>query len=153
MCKAKYHLLLLISAILVPISWFLNMGWFRFLLTFLTLPYIHFIVFIIINNISISKLFKSEKLKKYILLSCVTYISAYLLFPDVADIGEAYVFFGLIENDTISYESGVFSILFCIWNIAILIMEIIEIIKLKSCTGSNKLFKIENKNNDSKDEF
>lgn len=129
--KLKYNLVAILFVIIAIASWVLNMGWLRFILTFLAVPIIHTIAFMIINNFSLSYIDKSVKLKKYVVLTYITYLVGYLLLPDGGDLGSMYVFFGLIHNDVVASISYNISSIVFIGNIVLLILQLIERKKVK----------------------
>jgi hypothetical protein len=96
-----WQILIILFVIIAILSWILNMGWYRFVLTLVLAPVIHAVFFAIVNIKSAEKAVLFPKMKKYMVLSCATYLLAYLLFPDAGDIGEMYLFFGLIKSDAI----------------------------------------------------
>ena len=132
--KLKYTLTSFLCIIIAIISWFLNFGWLRFFLTFLA---VHTIAFIIINSFSLSYIDKSAGLKRYVILTYITYLVGYLLLPDGGDVGSMYVFFGLIHNDVVASISYNISSIVFIGNIVLLVLQIIERRKIKK-----KLFQI-----------
>ncbi len=97
-----WQILIILFVIIAILSWILNMGWYRFLWTLVLAPAIHAVFFAIINIKSAEKVVLFPRMKKYMVLSCATYLLAYLLFPDGGDIGEMYLFFGLIKSDAIA---------------------------------------------------
>lgn len=97
-----WKILIILFVIIAILSWILNMGWYRFVLTLVLAPVIHAVFFAIVNIKSAEKAVLFPKMKKYMVLSCATYLLAYLLFPDAGDIGEMYLFFGLIKSDAIA---------------------------------------------------
>ena len=126
-----YVNLVLIFILIAAVAWILNMGWFRFILTFLCVPIIHTVFWAIVNINAARKLELVGTTKKLFLLSYVTYITPYLFLPDAGDEGPMYFFFGLIRNDVLSdIMMSVASICFIV-NIAILIIEIVGLIKVK----------------------
>ena len=130
--KLKYTLVAGIFVIIAIISWILNMGWLRVIMTIYAVPIIHTIAFIIINIFSLSYINKSVKLKRYVDLTYITYLVSYLLFSDCADVGPMYVFFGLIHNDDVAYISYTISSIAFIGNITLLVLQITELRKLKN---------------------
>lgn len=129
--KLKYTLIAVLFVIIAIVSWIFNMGWLRFILTFLAVPIIHTIAFMIINNISLSYINKSVKLKRYVVLTYITYLLSYLLLPDGGDVGPMYVFFGLIHNDVVASISYNISSIVFIGNIVLLVLQIVERRKIK----------------------
>lgn len=124
--KLKYNSFAIVLIVIAIISWILNMGWFRFILTILAVPIIHTTAFLIINNLSLSYVDKSKKLHKFVVLTYISYILPYLFFPDGADIGTMYVFFGLIHNDFIANLFFHVSYLTFICNIILLVLQLEE---------------------------
>lgn len=129
--KLKYTLISVLFVIVAIVSWVLNMGWLRFIMTFLAVPIIHTIAFMIINNFSLSYVDKSVKLKRYVILSYTTYLLGYILLPDGGDVGTMYVFFGLIHNDIVASISYNISSIAFIGNIVLLVLQIVERKKIK----------------------
>ncbi len=79
-------------------SWILNIGWLRFIMTLFLVPFIHAAVFFTVNVVASYYSENSPKLKITNLLFCITYIMAYVLYPDIGDFGPGYFFFGLFNN-------------------------------------------------------
>ena len=124
--KRKYTLIAILCVIIAIVSWILNMGWVRLILTFLAVPIIHTVAFMIINNFSLSYIDKSIKLKRYVVFTYITYLAGYLLLPDGGDVGPMYVLFGLIHNDVVASIAYTISSIAFIGNIVLLILQIIE---------------------------
>ncbi len=100
--KLKFNILSVLCVIIAAASWLLNLGWMRFFLTLIAVPFIHAIVFFCVNNFAATYAEKSKKLKICTIISYITYLISYLLLPDGGDTGGMYVFFGLINNETIT---------------------------------------------------
>ena len=100
-----YAMTVMCIVLMIP-SWILNMGWIRMVLTWLLLPVIHSFVFICINFKLANGLSTFKGYKKFLNLSCITYLLTYFLLPDVGDVGGAYMFFTLIkiEDSTVIIE-------------------------------------------------
>lgn len=119
------------SIIITAVSWILNFGWLRFFMTFLLVPVIHGIVFFLANMFFAKYTDQSPKMSRLNLLFIITYLFAYLLMPDGGDIGEMYFFFGLIHSDTLSGIANFISSIAVIGHIVLLIMQIVEMRKIK----------------------
>ena len=128
----KWYVVIILSVVIMILSWIFNMGWFRVVLTWLPLPLIHTIAFLFINIKTANKVSSFKKMKKYIILSCTTYLLSYLLFPDGGDVGSMYLFFGLIRNDMIANIMMYIAPIIFIVNITVLILECLELKKCKS---------------------
>lgn len=129
--KWKAILITLLCIAIAAVSWIFNMGWLRFIMTFLLIPFIHAIIFFLVNLFSLKYIQKSKKLRNFYIMFCITYLLFYLLLPDAGDIGEMYVFFGLIQSNMFSYICNLISSV-AIWgHIVILILQITEIIKIR----------------------
>ena len=122
----KYNLICDLFVVIVVLSWFFNMGWLRFIFTFLAAPFVHSIIFIIMINKAIPYIEKSIKLKRFLFISYITYILTYLLLPDGGDTGTMYMFFGLIHNDIITSISYQLARISFVANIIMLILQIRE---------------------------
>ncbi|MBQ7934981.1 MAG: hypothetical protein IJ333_01335 [Clostridia bacterium] len=123
----KYYLLRIICIIIMITSWIFNFGWYRVILTWLAFPILHAIIFSFISGRAISKLNCSDPLKKYVLLSYLTYIITYLTFPDGGDIGPMYLFYGLIRSDAIASIAEWVAIISFIANVALLTIQLIHL--------------------------
>ncbi len=121
--KRVHIIVSVLFAMTAMVSWLLNFGWIRFIMTLLFIPVIHSIAFIIINNRSASYMDCSAKLKRYVTLSYITYLSGYLLFPDGGDVGQMYLFFGLIRSNTIAELCYFPTVLLFTANIALLVLQ------------------------------
>ena len=117
--------------LIVAASWILNMGWYRVILTWLTVPFVHPVIFAVINGKVLPNLIYSAKLRAYTLTTYITYVLMYAFFPDGGDIGSAYVFFGLINNNTAVHILGVLSTVSLVAYIVFTILQIIESGKAK----------------------
>jgi hypothetical protein len=122
----KYFYMLPMSIIVMLVSWILNLGWFRVVLTWICFPIIHAIIFGIVNGKALKKLHLSAKLRVYTVVSYVTYLISYLSFPDAGDYGPPYAFFGLIRNSNILYIALPISLACFAANIVITVLQIIE---------------------------
>ena len=104
------------------------MGWYRIVFTWLAIPIIHPIIFKIVN-IRFAKSVKltgsTLKTKFLSVLSCATYLLAYLLLPDGGDIGSAYMFFGLIHDNRVEAFIPI-AIIFFVANIVVMIIQFIN---------------------------
>ena len=96
----KATLLISLCCVLVAaVSWVLNIGWLRFAMTLLLVPFIHAALFVTVNVVAANYGEVSPKLKIANILFIVTYLVAYILYPDVANSeGVYYFFFGIIKN-------------------------------------------------------
>lgn len=125
-------ILISVSFILIAaVSWILNFGWLRFFMTFLLVPFLHAVIFFLINWFISAHTDKSKKIKLFNLLFCITYLLTYIFLPDAADHGEAYFLFGLIHSDILSDAAYAAASAAFVAHIVFLILQIIEFIKLK----------------------
>ena len=131
--KMKCMILTLLCMTIAAGSWLLNMGWLRFVMTYALVPFVHAIIFFLANLFSAKYMQKSKKLKAIFIMFCITYLLSYLLLADGGDIGEMYVFFGLIHNNEISHICDYLSEIAVFVHIALLILQITEIAKIKKC--------------------
>ncbi len=121
----------LVVILVAAVSWILNFGWFRVFLTIWMIPLIHAVIFFITNLFAVCYTDKSKTLKLLNRLFILTYILAYVFFPDGGDIGEAYFFFGLIHNDKLSYIAYAVSHIIFLAHIVLLILQIIQMVKIR----------------------
>ena len=119
------------SIFITAVSWVLNFGWIRFVMTFLLIPIIHGIVYFLANLFFSKYIDKSSKMSKLNLFFIIIYVTAYVFMPDGADVGGMYFFFGLIHNDTLSSIASFIADIAGIGHIVLFIMQIIEAKKIK----------------------
>ncbi len=139
--KKKTILMSLFCIIIVMASWFFNMGWLRFFMTIILIPFVHAVVFFLTNFFAAKYFDKSTKIKKLNLWFIVSYIIAYLLMPDGGDIGEMYFFFGLIHSNKLSGMADSLSFAAFVGNIVFFAMQVSEIKKIKKNTVFNPNFR------------
>ncbi len=132
-----YYFLMIICMILMAISWIMNIGWYRLLLTFIAFPIIHSVLFINVNGKALLKLSASPKLKKYTILSFATYLLSYLTFPDGGDIGPMRVFFGLVQSNVIAMIAFHLCLISFIAHIVVSSRQMHEIKRLNQIDASN----------------
>ena len=119
------------SIIIAAISWILNFGWLRFMMTFLLFPIIHGILFFLANMFFCKYTDESPLMSKWNLLFIITYLIAYVFLPDAADAGGMYFFFGLINSDILSDVAYYLSIAAGIAHIVLFVLQFCEIRKIK----------------------
>lgn len=130
--KNIVYLLAFIGCVfLVAASWIFNMGWLRVILIWVPVPIVHLAIMLALVCKACEVIHLSQRLKKYTLLSLVTYCAAYLLLPDFGDVGGAYMLFGLIRGDSVATVAFVFAALSAVVNICMLIFMNDETKKLK----------------------
>ncbi len=132
---SKYRAFLIVLSLLCILiaaaSWIFNMGWYRFILTFLLAPFIHAIIFFIVNFFMAPAAERSRSVKILNLFFCLTYLAMYLLFPDGGDHGPMYFFFGLVRNDVLSAVAMGVAFLAFAAHIALLVALITEGVRSK----------------------
>lgn len=121
----KWIILTVLCAVAALISWIFNFGWLRVFLSLFGFPLFYGAFFCFANCMAAARTAEMDAMKKYIPWSCITYLLAYLCFPDGGDVGEMYVFFGLIRDDGIAHIAMVVSIAAFVANIVLLILEIV----------------------------
>lgn len=124
--------------LIVAVSWVLNMGWIRFMMTILFIPVIHSVIFFFVNLCSAQYFDKSGKLKILNFLFVFTFLLFYILMPDGGDVGEMYFFFGLIHSDMLSYIANCISVIAAVGHIVLFVMQIAEIKRIRKATPENK---------------
>ena len=128
----------LLCIVVAGFSWVLNMGWIRFIMTFMLIPFIHAIIFFLINFFTAGYIHKSKKLRNINIFFCLTYLLFYILLPDGGDVGETYVFFGLIHSNLFSNICNAISSLAVFVHIVLFILQIIEIVKVKKSIANEQ---------------
>lgn len=127
----KAALFSLFCMLLAAASWVLNMGWIRFSMTILFIPFLHAIVFSVTNLFAASYVDESRRMRLLNILFCITYLLSYLFFPDRGDIGGLYFFFSLIRNNTLASIAMRITYIAFFAHVALLILQIIQIVKIK----------------------
>ncbi len=128
----------LLCIVIAGSSWVLNMGWIRFIMTFMLIPFIHAIIFFLINLFTAGYIHKSKKLRNINIFSCLTYLLFYILLPDGGDVGETYVFFGLVHSNLFSNICNAISGCALLGHIVLLILQIVEVIKVKKSIANEQ---------------
>ena len=118
-----YRAVTLLCVVVMFASWIINIGWLRIFLTWIPIPLVHTIAFIIVNFKAIKNIAYSDKLKKYVPWSWGTYLTAYLLFPDGGDDGVVRAFFNLLRDEVLCTAAMCVAIICFISNVVILILE------------------------------
>ncbi len=126
-----YDVMMILCILTVGASWIFNMGWYRVLLTWFAVPFVHPVIFVVINLIAQPSLMGSKKIKGYTLITYITYVFMYVFFPDGGDVGSAYVFFGLIHNDIAVNILGILSAVSLVAYIVFTILQLNEASKVK----------------------
>jgi len=128
----KWHFFIILSGVIMILSWLFNFGWLRVVLTWIPIPLIHLIAFVIINAKVANLIGVSDRFKRFLPISCLTFLLAYLLFPDVGDVGGGYAFFTLIRNDVIVGIFQCVSLVLFGTNVIILFVEFMELRRFRS---------------------
>ncbi len=100
--KPLYTIPSAVCVIVAAVSWIMNMGWLRVFLTWIPIPLIYSIFFIIASRRAarfITLNDADKKMRSLMISSHITYLLSFLFFPDFGDTGSPYVFFGLIHNN------------------------------------------------------
>ena len=131
-----YYFLMILCLLIMDVSWVLNFGFIRLIFSFLTLPIIHAIIFIILNGKILCKYFDSAKLKLYTVLSFITYSLSYVFLPDSEEI-QSMVFFGLLHGEDVYYISGILCVITLTIHITITIFQLLEMNAIKKQNNLN----------------
>ncbi len=133
--KTKMAILSIILILIVAVSWVINMGWFRFIMTILFVPFMHSIAFFLMNLYSAKYFDKSQKIKKLNLFYILTFLIFNIFMPDAADDGVSYFFFGLIHGSALSDIAYFIAIIAAISHVVLFVMQIVEIRKIKKTSS------------------
>ncbi len=131
-----YTFISILCVAIAAVSWIFNMGWLRLILTLVAFPFVHAVLFVVIIAKSSAKVSLSVNLKKYIILSHITYIASYLLLPDGGDYGEMSFFFALIESNIVGSVAMFIALACFAAHAACLFACVTETKKLKSQTDT-----------------
>lgn len=127
--RFEYTLAALVCMFVAGVSWITNLGWFRIYITILAIPFIHTVAFFFVNYFSAARIDNSPWLRRLTPASYITYLAGYLLFPDVADVGGMYMFFGFIRNDAIAALCGWLAVAAFVANVIITVCQLILTIR------------------------
>ncbi len=97
-----WHLIPVLALAISTVSFVLNCGLIRFILAITFMLPIYGIAYFVINIKAAYRVKTFNQLKKYIILSSVTFILAHVLCPDDGEFGEMFFLFGLFENNNIA---------------------------------------------------
>ena len=125
----------IICILVVASTWMFNLGWLRLFMSVVVIP--HSVIFVFINLYSAKYFDKSKKLKMLNVFFIFTFVIAYVFMPDSSDIN-SYGFWGLIHNEQILNIAEHISTTGFIGNIATVIMQILEIEKIKKASIENQ---------------
>ena len=128
---SKFIKINILSAVLTLVmfaSWIFNMGWYRVFGSWLLIPIFHPLWLFFTNNIATVFISKNKIIKYPLIAVNITFLLPHLLICDGGDMGEAYIFFHLIENSRIAEISTYFGIIALLLHIAAIITVIVLII-------------------------
>ncbi len=117
-----YSTVSIICVIIMLISWFMNFGWIRVIFTVIPLALVHVMAFVYIIHVAAKYTKQEKKLKLAMIVAQLTFVLSYVLLPDGADSGEAYVFFGLIHSNNVAKICETVAIPLSMLNIALLVV-------------------------------
>ena len=129
--RKKAIVVSILSVVIAALSFVMNMGWIRFIMIFLMIPFIHAAIFFLTNLFVSFYAERSHKIRSFNLLFCITYLAAYIFLPDGADYGEMYFLFGLIHSNILSGIAYAVSSIAFLGNIVLFILQIIYVVKIK----------------------
>ena len=131
--RLKYELIIIFIAIIALVFWVVNVGqvlnWAIILFSFIFLPIIHTVEFVVINRISLSYLHESGKLKVYIILSFITFLLTYLLTTVDKNVGFSVL--SPINNDAVLLTANKVALAAALGNAVLMILQIAEIRKIR----------------------
>ncbi len=134
--KIFFSALTFLCIIFAILSWFLNFGWYRFFLTILPMPFVYSAFFVISNYTASVYVKRSVSLKISMVLSYISYLGAFALFPD-ADDYQDYMFFRLIKNETVIDVCEDLSHALFALSIACLVFQIVKSVKMRIAMKRN----------------
>lgn len=125
-----YIFLKIIIAIAI-IARLMNFGWYTILMIAGGIP-VHMVAFYLINKKLFSYTTNNANLNSLIILiilSSITFVMPYILYPDGGDIGGTYAIFGLVKNPPMILDN-ISKVIF-VSNIIILIIELMTYLDLR----------------------
>ncbi len=129
--KAKYNWLTFLCILIVAVSWFLNIGWFRIIFLIPTLIYT--LIFILSSSFFPHNYYKTPLFMKIVNNSVYgTYLLSNILLPDGGDTADSgRVFFGLVKNEKLIEAGFIVSVLCLFANFVLVIIQSIYTITIK----------------------
>ncbi len=126
-----------LAIMLLTAASFINIGWFRVIMLWLLIPVIHATVFFVSNMFFVKYTDISPQIKIMNLMFMISYLVAYLFLPDFGDIGGAYFFFTLIQNEILVGIAFFVSQITFVGHIVLFILQIIEVRKIRKFQKHN----------------
>ena len=137
-CK-KSVITAFVAVAVAAVSWVLNFGWYRFIMTFVAVPIVHGMVFLISDLFFCKYVDKSSSLLKLNIFYVLSYLLTYLFFPDGGDTGTMYFMFGLIHSDILSFVAFFISAIAFVCSVILLVVQIVMVIKLKKASFKSEV--------------
>lgn len=129
--RTKMLLFSMLALLIAAAAWIYNMGWIHLIMTFLGIPFIHAIIFVLNNLFVSSYTDESRTLKLQNRMFIITYLLLYLFLVDGGDVGGLYCFFGLLHNEwLIGIAQGIFHFAL-LAHIAEFVIQIVLIARIK----------------------
>lgn len=117
----------LLSIALAAFSWITNLGWIRFILTILLIPFVHALAFVTMNVCASKYVNCSKTMKVSVWLFYITYLCTYIFLPDSGDHGPMYMFFGLVRSNSVANIAYYVSMGAFMMHIATFIVQMVQI--------------------------
>ena len=121
----------MLAILLAAGSWVFNIGWGRFVMTLMLLPFIHAGAFFITNVLLAPYIIKDRTLKRINIFFMITYLIPYIFLPDARDVGGTYFFFGLIRNDTLEEFAWTLSGISFAAHIVLFVLQMVQVAGIK----------------------
>ena len=133
--KIRTIIMSIICILVVASTWMFNLGWLRLFMSVVAI--LHSVIFVFMNLYSTKYFDKSKKVKTLNVFFVFTFVIAYVFMPDASDIN-SYGFWGLLHNEEILDVAELISTIGFIGHIATLVMQILEIEKIKKTSIENQ---------------
>ncbi|MBE7036870.1 MAG: hypothetical protein E7403_06230 [Ruminococcaceae bacterium] len=132
----KALIISLICIVVTAASWFFNMGWFRVIMTFMLIPIVQPLLFLITNLYASLYTAESPGVKVINLFFIITHLMFWVLLPDFADIGPTYFLFNLVRHDDLSMIALMVACMAGLAHIVLFIIQMVQFLKFKKRADS-----------------
>lgn len=137
--KATRIIVAIADLVIVAVSWILNLGWVRFVMMILLIPFVHGIIFLL-TNLFISKYADtSKKIRVLNLLFGITFLLTYIFLPDGDDKGTMYFFFGQIQDKLLLGTAQTISIIAFLGHIVSFVLQVIYAVQINNQNQQNSI--------------
>ncbi|MBP3414910.1 MAG: hypothetical protein J6L81_06925 [Clostridia bacterium] len=119
------NLLTAACVVIAAYSFISNMGWLRFVALYTTFSIIHPGLLFLLTNLGVNYFGKYKGLAVLGVFTHLTYLLANIITPDFGDIGDPYIFFGMVMSQEVVDKFANYFLPAYILNIVLIIVQLI----------------------------